>query len=67
MTLDPIVTIEHAKRLNMCSRGIRQWFEINGLDYSQFLKEGLPASQVEATNNALAIKVAAMAREEATK
>lgn len=61
---DPIVRIEHAKKAGMCSRGVRQWFEANGLDYARFLRSGLLASEVEATGNALAIKVAAIARDE---
>lgn len=61
---DPVVRIKHAKKIGMCSRGVRQWFEANGLNYAQFLNEGLPASVVEATGNALAMKVAAVAREE---
>lgn len=61
---DPIVKIEHARKIGMCSRGVRQWFEVNGLDYPKFLRDGLPASELEATGNALATKVAAVAREQ---
>ncbi len=64
---DPIVRIEHAKKAGMCSRGVRQWFQANNLDYARFLTSGLLASEVEATGNALAMKVAAIAREEETQ
>lgn len=62
---DPIVRMEHARKAGMCSRGIRQWFTSKGLDYAQFLKDGLPASEVEALDDALAKRAAQIARDEA--
>lgn len=65
MADDVIVTNEHVRMAGMCSRGARQWFAYMGLDYADFLRNGLPASRVEATNDALGLKVVAIARAEA--
>lgn len=59
---DPIVTIRHIRHVGLCARGARMWFAQKGLDYAVFLKEGYPASVLEATGDALALKVAAAAR-----
>lgn len=46
--------------------GARAWFERYGFDWSAFLQDGLPASEIEATGDAFGIAVARHAREEAT-
>lgn len=46
----------------MCSRGARMFFERYGLDWSEFLKHGIPADQLEATGDAMALKVVEVAR-----
>lgn len=62
---DLIVTVEHLRKAGLCSRGARQWFAYTGLDYADFLKNGIPASRVEATNDALGMRVLKIARDEA--
>lgn len=41
------------------------WFDRRGLDFKHFLEHGYPASVIEATGDALGLKVAAYAREDA--
>lgn len=60
-----MVHMRHLREANFCSRGARMWFSQRGLDYNTFLKEGLPVETLEATGDALAMRVCALAREEA--
>ena len=48
----------------MCSRGARAFFARHGLDYGRFLREGLPAEQIRATGDAMALQVVAIAEQE---
>jgi hypothetical protein len=54
--------MEHVRAARMCSRGARAFFERHGLDWQRFLAEGLPAEQIEATGDAMALKVVEVAR-----
>ena len=38
-----------------CVTGIRRWFELHGLDFADFLKNGIDAEALLATGDALAI------------
>lgn len=60
-----IITMRHVRASKLCSAGLRDWCAQNGFDYSRFLKEGYPIEEVEATGDALALRVAAIARKEA--
>jgi hypothetical protein len=57
-----IVTIDDIRSINFCSRGARQWFARQGLDFHEFITKGLPISQVDAVGDALSKQVAAQAR-----
>lgn len=47
-----IVRMEHLRQLRYCARGVRAFFERYGLDYSQFLSEGIESGVLlEATNH----------------
>lgn len=63
---DPLVTLEHARAVAYCSRGMRAFALQHGLDWDEFRRQGLPASVLEATGDAMAIKAAAAARAAAT-
>jgi hypothetical protein len=65
ITPEPLVKLEHVRALHYCSRGLRIWFERNGLDWPEFCRNGLPASQIEAVDDAMAQAAAKLAREEA--
>lgn len=62
MTSDPIVRIDDVRATNHCTRGARRWFEQHGLDFKAFLRNGLPASTIEATGDAFGKTVAAHVR-----
>jgi hypothetical protein len=49
----------------MCSRGARHFFERHGLDWPKFLREGIDADELAATGDAMAIRVAEIAEQEA--
>lgn len=59
-----IVTMRHVRKCCMCSRGARAFFERHGMDWGEFLKNGLPVEAFEATGDAMAIQVADAARAE---
>lgn len=47
-----IVRMEHCRSLRYCAKGVRTLFARYELDYSDFLKNGIPAEKLlEATNN----------------
>jgi DNA-binding LacI/PurR family transcriptional regulator len=60
---DLTVTITDLARAGYCARGARRWFEGNGLDFRAFLKDGIPASALLATGDAMAERAVAKARE----
>lgn len=59
---DVTVRMEHIRRARMCSRGSRAFFERHGLDWQRFLREGIPASELLATGDAMASQVVEVAR-----
>ncbi|MFT0531597.1 hypothetical protein ACMHYJ_02010 [Castellaniella hirudinis] len=61
---DPMVTMRHVRQARMCRRGVKTWMELRGLDWMDFVRRGIPASALEATGDAIAIRVAALARAE---
>lgn len=64
------VTMRHARAAKiagagvLCAPGIRPWFDVHGLDYRAFVRQGLPIAQVEALDDAFAQRAAAIARAE---
>ncbi len=63
---EPRVHFRHVRKAKLCARGARAWFRQRGLDYAAFVADGLPVSEIEALNDALGNRVAAIARQEAT-
>lgn len=51
----------HAARY--CSSGARVWLKSHGIDVLGFIREGVPVERFEETGDAMALKVAAIARE----
>lgn len=58
------VTMRHIRQCKMCSRGTRAFFTKHGLDWSEFLRTGVPVEALEQTGDAMALQVAATARAE---
>jgi hypothetical protein len=61
MTSDVIVTMEHVRKAQMCSRGSRKFFERHNLDWNDFLLNGIPASKLIPLNDAMANEVVEIA------
>lgn len=59
-----IVTMAHIRKAGLCSGGAREWFASHNLPWGEFLAHGMSAERLEATGDALAIKVTAIARAE---
>jgi len=57
-----IVTMRDVRAVHMCSGGARKFFERHKLDWSKFVREGLPVETIEATGDAMALQVAEVAR-----
>ena len=52
MTTEVIVLMAHCRELRYCARGVRELFARYGLDYSDFLVNGISASRLlEATGD----------------
>ena len=68
---DILVTIEHLRtvpawnhRVGFCAPLSRRFAARYGLDWSAFVHDGIPASQLEATGDALALRLVEHARAE---
>jgi len=66
---DLIVTTQHLYsvpnfngRIGFCARGTRAWCARHNIDWSKFVREGVPASVLIATGDALALRVVEHAR-----
>ena len=54
---DLTITMDDILRAGHCARGTRRWFDEFGLDFRAFLKSGIPATDLAATGDGLAIQV----------
>ena len=65
-----IVTMAHARAVirpngkGLCARGMRAFAEQHGLDYLEFVREGVDAGKLRKTNNAFAEMAIAVAEAE---
>jgi len=57
-----IVTMRDVRAARMCSRGARAFFIRYGLDWDDFLKNGINSEKLEATGDAMAKRVVEVAR-----
>ena len=60
-----IVTMRHVRAADICSNGARRWFQEHGFSWTDFLENGKSADELEATGDAIALRVTAIARAEA--
>lgn len=65
-----IVTTRHlftipgfTPRPGFCRGGARDWFAAHGLDWADFVRNGIAAEKMEATGDALGLALVAWARE----
>lgn len=54
---DPIITLRDIHAVHQCRKGAQRFFERYGLDWHDFRRNGIKASQLEATGDALVKKV----------
>lgn len=57
MTEPLILTMCDVRAAKMCSRGAREWFDKQGFDYLDFLKNGIDAEKFIATGDPMALQV----------
>lgn len=67
---DLIVTLAHVRllrgytaRQGYCVPGLKLWFAAKGLDWGDFVKNGIPAQKIIDTGDALAIEAVKLAQE----
>lgn len=65
MTRPVIVTMSDVRGIRGCSRGARYFCQTHGIDWSDFLKNGVPAERLEATGDAQALRLTGYARQRA--
>lgn len=59
-----IVYMKHIRQSGMCSGGAREFFIMHKLDWTSFLNNGIQVEDIELINDAMANKVAKIARAE---
>lgn len=59
-----IVTMRHVRKAGLCSRGLRKFAEEKGLNWDDFLQNGMPLDQVRLIDDAMVQRVADLAEEE---
>jgi len=62
MTQEIKVKMRHIREARMCSKGARAFFERHGLDWNEFIKNGIDTAKLEATGDAMAMQVVKVAR-----
>lgn len=54
------VTISDVRQTGHCVLGIRQWFDRHGLDFADFMRNGIDAETLLATKDGLARRVVSL-------
>jgi hypothetical protein len=62
-----IVRMRHVRAAHGCSPGLRRFFRRHNLDLREFCRSGLPIDVVEATGDAMAMRVCDEARRDERK
>ena len=52
-----LITIDNTAGCKYCRKGVRKFFQKYGLDYAEFLKNGIPEEIILATNDSMAKRV----------
>lgn len=53
--------------LGYCSKGVREWFKQNGLDYPSFVKNGIDAELLAQTGDAMILRAIDVAKNREAK
>lgn len=62
MTERVLVRVSDLRACKFCMAGSRDFFLRHDLDWRTFVREGIPAEELESTGDAMALKVAEVAR-----
>lgn len=62
MAEDLIVTMGDLRRAGICAAGARRWFPLHGFDFRDFLKNGIAAERLLATDDPFARRAVEEAR-----
>jgi hypothetical protein len=56
---EPVITIRMSqlRKLQLCGKGSREFFQRHGLDWGDFLRNGVQSDVLEATGDAMAVQV----------
>lgn len=57
-----IITLQDMRKVKYCARGAKSFLAKHGLSWSDFLEKGIPSDRLEATGDAMALKVVEVAR-----
>ncbi len=49
------ITLVDVRALQYCNSGVREFCKKHGIDYSLFIKNGINANELQATNDAMAV------------
>ncbi|UZT28613.1 tail assembly protein [Vibrio phage 033B] len=52
-----LITIQDIRRIHFCSQGARTFFKRYGLDWNEFVKNGLPEEAILGTGDQMGIDV----------
>lgn len=61
MSDELLIRVDDLRKSGVCPDA-GAWFESNGMSWREFVLRGIPASRIEATGNAIALRVVAEAR-----
>jgi len=56
-----VVTLAHARELQYCSKGIRQFCERHGIDFYRFRHGGIPVEELQGIDDAMLHKLIELA------
>jgi len=59
-----VVLHKHCREIGYCNRGLREWCAREGFDWPSFVKNGIDADVLRATNNAMAGRAIAQAEKD---
>lgn len=62
MTDDLIVTMADVRAAGLCSRGSRKFCERNNINWTKFLQEGIPASELLKIDSHIMVDLVEVAR-----
>lgn len=57
------IVYDDIAKAGYCASGARRWFEAHGLDFKDFIENGIDADVLLATGDAMAERVVALKRE----